>query len=233
MTGNAEILVEGSYHYFQNEVNYSQENFKLIQSADAKTYQLRAEILSRIETGEFLKILVNFEMNHNFIPFFARIERFLGKKYAQELFKFDLSSQELHYTFQTPEGSQEFTKSFNAKHYLTSPAFSSSALFTLSKKFDAQGRTPILLITTTNEWTYEQPPEEKLIYAEYTTRELSDFKLNNTPLSASHLCLYEVDSTQSTNEQPVEIFVSKHFGIPYQLLHKEQKIVVNNLKRNS
>lgn len=233
MSTQAEILLEGSYLYYEKQLNYSQENFKLVHFLDNQTYHIYSEILSRIETGEFLKVIVRFEMNNQFHPIFVRIEKSLGNRYAQETFKADLSTQELLYTFQNSKSTQEFKKSFSAKHYLTSPAFATSAVFSLTKKFDPTGRTPATFLGSTNDWEYEKPPEEKVVFAEYKTREILDFKINNAPLSAGHLCLYEFDSSSSTVETPVELFVSKHYAIPYQLLQGDQKIVIKNLKKNS
>jgi hypothetical protein len=58
MALNVNILLEGSYFYYEKGVNYSQENFKFIQNSDKQNYQVLSEVLSRIETGEFLKINV-------------------------------------------------------------------------------------------------------------------------------------------------------------------------------
>lgn len=233
MSEKAEILIEGSYLYFQNDVNYSQENFKVVHMEDSQNLHIYAEILSRIETGEFLKILVRYEMNQHYVPTFVRTEKSIGNRYAQEVMKFDLQNQTLHYTFQNSQGSQEFTKSVNAKHYLTSPAFCTSAIFTLSKKFDTTGRTPIVLVGSSNDWTYESPPDEKIIYAEYKSREMTDFQINNNTLAASHLCLYEHDTSFTGGEAPVDVYISKHYAIPYQLISGGQKIVIKNLKKNN
>lgn len=233
MANNSEILLEGSYLYFQKDINYSQENFTLVQFSDTHTYHINAEILSRIESGEFLKIMVRYEMDHRFHPNFVRVEKSVGNQYAEEVFKFDLQAQELNYSFKSSGSTHEFKRPLSAKHYLTSPAFSTSAIFSTTKKFDATGRTAIALLNSANEWSYEHPPEEKIVFAEFKTREVPDFKINNAPLSASHLCLYEFDASSATSESPVEIFVSKHFGIPYQLIHGDQKIVIKNLKRNT
>lgn len=233
MPTNAEIVLEGSYLYYQKEVNFSQEEFKLIHFPETGTHHIYAEILSRIETGEFLKIMVRYEMDKHFHPVFVRVEKTLGNRYAQEVFKFDVAAQELNYTFQNSNSTQDFKRSLSAKHYLTSPSFATAAIFSLSKKFDATGRTAIALVNSQNEWTYAQPPEEKIIYAEFTTRELPDFRLNNTPLSASHLCLYEFDTASAAAEAPVEIFISKHFAIPYQMIHGDQKIVMKTMKKNN
>lgn len=233
MTQNTEIILEGSYLYYQKDVHYSQENFKLVHIPEAQSYYLYAEILSRIETGEFLKILVKYEMNNHLMPFAARIEKSIGKKYALETYKLDLTSLEMNYIFQTPEHTQEFKKNISAKHYLTSPAFCTSAIFTLTKKFDATGRTPIVLIGSENNWTYQNPPSEKIIHAEFKSRDMSDFKLQGNQLSASLLSLYEYDSSHPTLEEPVDIYLSKHYAIPYQLIHGEQKIVIKQLKKNT
>lgn len=233
MSENAEILLEGSYNYFQKDLNYSQENFKLVHLPETQSFHVYAEILSRIETGEFLKILVRYEMNQHYIPLFVRIEKSIGSKYAQETYKIDPVAQELHYTFQNSQSTQEFNKVINAKHYLSSPAVSTAAMFSLSKKFDATGRTPVIMISSENDWTYNGPPTDKVVYAEFLTREMLDYKLNNAPLSASHLCLYEFDSAHPGAEQPVELFLSKHFNVPYQLVHGDLKINIKNLKKNN
>ena len=233
MSNNAEIILEGTYLYFQKEVNFSQENFKLVSFPGTQSYHIYSEILSRVETGEFLKILVRYEMNSHFHPTLVRIEKSLGTRYAVEEFSLDTASQKLNYTFKTAKDGQEFHRNFSAKHYLVSPAFATSAIFTLSRKLDSNGRTAVALVGSSNEWSYEKPPEEKMVYAEFTTREVPDFKINNSPLSASHLCLYELDTFTASGEEPVEIFVSKHYAIPYQLIHGDQKIVIKNLKRNN
>jgi hypothetical protein len=232
MSQNAEILLEGSYLYYQDEINYSQENFKLVEHPDQQQFHVYSEILSRIETGEFLKILVRYEMNHHFTPIMARIERSIGNKYSQELFKFDLPTNELQYTFQNSQGSQEYKKNINNKHYITTPAFVTSTLFTLSKKFDATGRTPVVLVSTPNDWTYKGPPEEKIIYADYNSRETVDFQVNNNLMSGTLLRLFENDGTHGSTESPVEFYLSKHFNLPYQMVSGNQKIVIKNLKKN-
>lgn len=232
MSKFSEILLEGSYVYFNKDVNYSQENFKLAYSAEEQIYQFYAEILSRIETGEFLKILVRYEMNSHFVPFQSRIERSIGNKYAMESYKIDLTNFEMRYNFNDGKNSQDFVRGISAKHYLTSPAVCTSAVFTLTKKFDATGRTPVTILSSENDWTYAGPPTEKIIYAEFKSRDLNDFKLHGNTLSASHLCLYEFDSSHAATEQPVNLYLSKHFSVPYELIQGDQKIVIKNLKKH-
>lgn len=110
MFQNAEILFEGSYLYYEKEVNYCQESFKLVQFPDDQTYHLYSEVLSRIQTGEFLKILVRLELTSQHHPLFLRIEKSIGNKYAEETYRYDGITQEMLYTFTNSQGSQEFKR---------------------------------------------------------------------------------------------------------------------------
>lgn len=234
MLQSTELILEGSYLYYEHDTNYAQEDFKLVHISDLAQFHMHAEILSRIKTGEFLKMIVRYEMTNHFIPFLVHIEKSIGNKFVQETFRCDLNAQEVYYTFQTPKGKHEFKKPYSSKHYLTSPAFSTSALWTLSKKMDVTGRTAVTLVSSPNEWTYEGPPQDRVIYTEYKNREMEDYRLNNAQLSAAHLCLYENDLSASTvGEVPANIYLSKYFGIPYQFVQGDTKINIKSLKKHN
>ncbi len=232
MNPNLNILLEGSYFYFEKGSNYSQENFKLIQTLDKQNYQVLSEVLSRVETGEFLKINVSYEMNAQYLPLHVRIEKSIGNNYSLENFHIDHGARQLHYIFETATSQQEFHRPITSRHYLAAPSFATSCLFTLSKKFDAIGRTPVVLLSSANDWSYQAPPNEKIVYADWKIKDMDDFSLDDAELSASHLVVYQNDSTNADIEQPVSFYVSKHFGIPYQMIHGDREIRVQNLKKN-
>lgn len=232
MALNINILLEGSYFYYEKGVNYSQENFKLVHQQDKQNYQVISEVLSRIETGEFLKINVLYEMNAQFLPHHVRIEKAIGNNYSLENFKADHHAGQLHYTFQNATSQQEFHRAITSRHYLVAPSFATSCLWTLSKKFDASGRTPVNLISSPNDWTYTAPPQEKFVYAEWKLKDMDDYKIGNSSLEASHLQVFQNDSTNVDVDQAVSFYVSKHYGIPYQMTHGEREIRVQNLKKN-
>ncbi len=232
MSENSKILLEGTYQFIEGEVNYSQENFKFYQFPDLQQFRLDAEILARVETGEFLKILVRYEMNHHYIPFFIKVEKSMGTKSATEIYKFDTIEQELKYTFQNADGIKEFERPLNARQYLTTPAFSTSTFFTLSKKFDQTGRTSVTLVSSPNEWDFVGPLQEKVVYGEFISRDESEFKINGKVLEAQKLCLFEHSSHEKTDGEATNIFISSYHGIPYELTHGDQKVTMKNLKKN-
>lgn len=233
MSETTEILMEGSYLYFDKDVNYSQENFKLLLKVESQHHQYYSEILTRLETGEFLKVVVRYELNQHYYPIYSHVEKSIGNRFAAETYRIDVTNQELFYVFQNQDGTEEYNRQISSKHYLTTPAISTAAAFSLSKKFDATGRTAVTLLNSANDWSYQGPPTEKIIFAEFRTREMPDYKLNNVSLSASHLCLYEFDSSHAGQDRPVDIYVSKHFAIPYQLVQGDHKFNIKNLKKNA
>ncbi|HXH76349.1 MAG TPA: hypothetical protein VNJ08_15365 [Bacteriovoracaceae bacterium] len=234
MSPKSQILIEGTYLYYQNDVNYCQEDFKVVQIIDNPVYYIHSEISSRVDSGEFLKIMVQYAMTNHFIPFFVQIEKSIGSQYAVETFKFDQHAQELQYVFKNSQITQEFKRNHSSKHYLTAPGFATAAMFTLSRKMDPTGRSAVTVVSSQNEWTYVGPPLEKIIYAEIKNREMDDYKLNNTTLPAAHLRLYDSDSSHaSSGEIPTDLYLSKHFAIPYQMVQGNSKINIKNLKKHN
>jgi hypothetical protein len=233
MYQNAEILLEGSYLYYQEETHYADENFKLVKSFGGQNYIFYSEILSRLKTGEFLKILVKYEMNQNFLPISVRIERSVGDQYSLENFQIDTSAMEMNYSFESSGKKQDFKKNISPKHYLTSPAFCTVGVFTLSKRIETAGRTSVLLVASENEWNYVAHPSDKIIYADYKTGDIQEININGNALNSSLLKLYRYDSTviNTPSDSPIDIHLSKHFGVPYQMVHEGQKIIIKFLRK--
>lgn len=231
MAETANIILEGSYLYFKKGENYAEESFKLVHFPQMQTYHFYAEILSRIQTGELFKVLVRYEMNNLFYPYLSRIEKSIGNKYSLEVFNVEQTSYTLNYSFKTSQIEQDFRKDLGPNKFITSPAVCTSAVFTLVKKFNASERSPVILVSSENDWTYRGPPEDKIIFAEFKSSDSKKFELNGNQLNASHLFLHEVDSNQFDPIPPVEIFLSKHFSVPYQVNAGDQKFEIKNLRK--
>jgi hypothetical protein len=234
MNPNLEILIEGSYLYYEDGKHYADESFKLIKNQGSQNFTFLAEILSRLKTGEFLKLLVKYEINQYFTPIYAKVEKSVGNRFAIENYSFDPTSMEMHYLFESAERKQEYKKNLTPKHYLTSPAFCTSGIFTLSKKFDSSARTSISLFNSENDWSYVGHPSDKVVYVDHKLSDVSELNINGINLNASLFRLYQYDSghQNASSEEPVDLFLSKYYGIPYQLLHGRKKIIIKFLKKN-
>ena len=228
MSDKPEIIVEGTYNYLDHEHNYAQENFKMLQFFEKQTYQFRSEVLARNDMGEFLKVLVNLDLNSQFFPTSMRVEKSQGRKYSLETFSTE--HMEFKYKFQNKEKEQDHQKVWNARNYLTSPASCTSTLFSLTKKWDPTGRTPVTLVSSANQWDYEGPPQEKNVFVEYKTSDVSKVSIQGTDYVASHLAVYENDSSSMSIEEPVNFFINKQYGFPYRIESGTRKIELANLK---
>lgn len=233
MNTPSEVIAEGSYNYLQKNKLYSTENFKLSRRFESQAYFFEAEILSRIETGEFLKVKVYYELASTMAPMVMRIEKSLGQRYSLETFEVKSSSNELYYEFSNEEENKSLVKHHSTKHYLTSPAICTSAVFSLTKKFDSTGRTPITLVAGHNSWRADEAaPLETVVYADFNNRETVDLKIGGQELTANCLSIYNDDSLSSHIQgDRVDIMLSKHFSIPYQFIEKNMRVDINFLKR--
>lgn len=228
-----ERVFEGTYHYLQDGKSFSEENFHLEYSPQLQNYRYHAEILSRVDTGEFFKMRVMHEVNKFYHPQSATIERSLGDKLSLELFSFDTHNQLLKYTFVADGKEQSAERPFGNKHQLVMPCFTTAGLFTLTKKLDATNRSAIVFVTSPNEWVYSGPPEDKVLYAETKSHNTEDFTVGGTPVPASKFELFESDKRDEATAPNAHLVVSKHFGLPYQL--KDQsgvQVIVKRMKKN-
>jgi hypothetical protein len=225
-----ELLVEGSYSYSESGMFYSQENFKLLSYSETQLLQLKAEVLARTDMGEFLKMLVTMDMNPNLYPVGMTIERSLGKRYSFESYKVDMTKLELNYLFRNSESEQEFKRPFNTKTFLTSASIAGAGFFSLNKKWDVTGRTSIILVNSPNEWSYVGPPSDKTVWAEIKSGENPKFTISGQEVNALHVCLFEHESNSKVQEDPANFYLSKHYGIPYQVVDGNRKIVMTKFK---
>ncbi|MBY0517428.1 MAG: hypothetical protein K2P81_10990 [Bacteriovoracaceae bacterium] len=229
---NIEKLIEGTYQYFQNGQNYSQENFYIEQIEETKDVIYSAEILSRADSGEFFKMHVTYAVNQFHAVQSVTIEKSLGERYAKETFNIDQNTQQLIYTFKNSSYEKTIERPFSSKHFISAPCFLTSALFTLTKKIETTARTPVTFITTKNDWEYVEPPKDHILWVEMKAHDNEELVINGSPLTANKYDLYEEDAMASMNSNCAQLWVSKLFGLPYQFEEKDgSKIVIRKLKK--
>lgn len=214
--GFQEKLIEGKYNYYQNGQNYCEEHFKVFREEKSQgTFSFQAELMSRVETGEFLKVFVDYELSHQFEPMNVRIKRSLGGTKSTERFSIDLKDKTLRYSFSGEDGVHEQEKTLTGKHHIATPAFSTSMLMTQSRKIDPVHRTAYDIITSPNLWEYEHPFTESTLHIELMKLEPVTIHVQDHELQATHCNIYEMDKFQNPGAKGYPIYLSKHYQIPY------------------
>lgn len=211
-----EKLIEGKYNYFKNNSLYCQEYFTLYHEEKKHgSYTFQVELMSRVNTGEFLKIYVDYELTHNFEPLNVRIKRHLGSNKSTERFSVDLKDKKLLYTFNGEGGFKEIERATSGKFHISTPAICTSMVMTHARKIDPVHRTPYEIISSDNIWSYESPYQEATLHIELMKLEPVHINVAGHDLQATHCNIYEMDKFNNPTAQGYPVYLSKHYQIPY------------------
>jgi len=217
MNKNLERLLEGTYQYFQDKQNYSQEVFRVDKDEDTGDTVYQSEILSRVETGEFFKLQVHYTLNQFNIVQKVFVERSLGVRWSKEEFLIDSATQMLNYTFKTKESSHTVERPFNPKHFITVPTFLTAGIFSLTKKIDSTARSPVTFLSTPNEWEFISGPQDRILWFELKAANSEELSIGGAPTICSKYVIHEEDALSSTSKNSATLWVSKLYGIPVQM----------------
>ncbi len=226
-----ERLFSGSYTYYNNGSEYSQEIFTVNRDLEMKTLIYESEILSRVSTGEFLKIKCSYEVSHTWNPVFVQVVKSLGNCTTKETYNVESSEQVISYQFGNEEEVKTIERNVSGKFHISTPAFLTSTLYTMQKRHNSLSRNQYQIIVSQNEWDYESPPTDSFVYLEYKTMDGESLKINGSTLSCSKCLLYQYDSTKNVKEVPATYYISDHLAIPYKVdMGNGITILVDNLK---
>lgn len=207
---------EGKYHYLNKGQHYSEENFEVLkEEARSPSYEVKAEVLSRVSTGEFLKIFVHYKLSPQFDPTYVQIHRALGENESFETFGINQTERKINYTHKNKLQTNSIEIMPNGRFHISTPAFITTLLCTLARKVDPVQRTPYSLIVSDNVWNYTKRLYERAIYMELMSSNMVDLKIGKNELQANHYNMFQNDKSSSSKEEGVPFYVSKHFGIPY------------------
>lgn len=228
----SEKILEGKFLYFKNGNQYSEEFFSVEREDKANgNYTFSSEILSRVTTGEFLKIYTDYELTFNMDPLNVRVKRSLGKSKSTERYFIDQKDKNVTYTFDGRNGYHDYEKIVNGKFHIATPSFCTSALMTLMRKIDPVQPTPYTILTSQNFWEYHAPFQENIIFIELKSHEPEIITINNNELSATLCHFYKDDRDSKTPATPTAFYISKHFSIPYKAVFADGiEVRVDTLK---
>ena len=213
-----EKILEGKYLFFKDENQYSEETFAISKEDSATgNYHYSSELLSRVPSGEFLKIKVNYLTTSSFQPVDVKIERSLGDSSSTEHYTIDQQTKQVNYNFFNAKGSHDFEKNISGRFHISTPAFVTSTLMTQMKKMNATQTTSYNILTTDNIWEYNGHFIESQIALEMKSISAVDIIVNDKELQAIH-CLVTDNPTSEgkiTESSAANFYLSKHFNLPY------------------
>ncbi len=229
-----EKIIEGKYFYLEKGNAYSEESFYFERESIMNGHLIiNSEVVSRVKTGEFLKINTKYEVTKKFEPVKVEIKRQLGAKKSIESYLVDLKTKNYTYSFENGSRPKYFEKVLTQLPHIAAPSFITSTLMTNYKKIDPVHKTPFIILTSENTWTYESPFHEREVYIEMLDLKPVNIQIEGNKLSATHCKLFQVDENGRIIDDNQEFWLSKHFNIPYQAkFGKNLEIRIDTLKNH-
>lgn len=227
-------LFDGSYTYFQNNRPYSEELFKVYKHIVEPNILFQSEIITRLPTGELLKILCYYEVDAKWQPLIVSIKKSVGIRSVTETFESDHLRNKLTYTFKNNSHQKKVEKDMLGSYQISTPSFATALMSAQYKNVTSLGRSRYSMIVSENDWDLIGTFKEKTIYLQAASTDKTTINLNDNNLEAKKILLYEFDAHENVNEEAVTFFASRHMNIPYLIqIGKNTKIQINFFKKTS
>ncbi len=218
-------IIEGKYNYTKNKQIYCEENFCVRMTNDSRLkFIIESEVLSRSHTGEFLKVDVSYSLDSRFHPRKVEIKRSMGEKRSLETFEFDNTKHQLNYSFTVDEDTEQHISKPGAQPQVATPSFATSMLVTMAKRLNPTERTKYKMITSANIWNYETSPTEQDFYLKTVKSNQVKIQIGKSQVTATH-CSISLSEDEDFKTKSQQIFLSKHFSIPYKGIFAEGIVI--------
>lgn len=212
---NIQLLLKGEYEYFSQKKVYSQENFLVYKNTKDSSIIFDSELLTRLDSGEFLKIQLTYHVNKNWIPLEVLTVKQVGKKISHEVFKMDLKKNILTYQFIANNEIKECPIQVPPKFQIATFNTLTSFLFISSKKYDSTGKNYYNIYVTNNILEFVAPPQINYIVLERQSTTPQNIKVNDKQVKAIIYKVFSQYGHEKKTEDPVIVAISRHFSIPY------------------
>jgi hypothetical protein len=215
-------IYRGAYNYMRNTNVYCEETFEVFKEKNDSGMLFSSQLISRVATGELLNITVDYKINKDYLPTTVIINKVLGNENVVEIFSFNSKKNIINYSFENSEGSKSVDLNTTPKFFISTPSIATSMLYLRSKKFDSTGKNYFNVLSSSNQWSYENDPEFNAIAVERKTLTSESRNFEGSQLQGVE---YRIE--QHSEEEPIEsppfikCFVSQHITIPY-FLEDEQ-----------
>ncbi|MBF0298066.1 MAG: hypothetical protein HQK51_05060 [Oligoflexia bacterium] len=227
---NIHLIIKGAFEYIHNDRVFSEENFLVFRNTKDNSIIFDSELLTRLDTGEFLKVYVNYQINKDWVPIDVVIDKQAGKQVAQERFKMDIKRNVLSYQFAINKDKKEFKIQVPPKFQISTINTVTSFAFISSKKYDPTGKNFYNVLVSDNILDYRTPPKMNYVLMERIGTSIQKLKIKDKTLKAMLYKVYSQDGFDNQTEPPITIWVSKYYSIPYLIeAHNDTKIQIKFL----
>jgi len=211
-------IYRGAYSYYRNENIYCEETFEVYKDSKEMGFNFVVQLISRVSTGELLKIAIDYSINKNYIPTQVFIDRTLGNEEVKETYTFDNKNNKLKYCFESKKEKKTVELSTGPIFHISTPCVCTSMLFLKSKKFNNTGKNHYTIYNSNNQWAFEKEPVGKNILVEKISQSAENISIDGSTLQATQYKVFE-DLNEipllAKNESFIRVFTSSYATIPY------------------
>lgn len=217
-------IYRGAYIYFSGDNQYAEESFEVFRDNKDLSLNFKSQILSRVATGELLKIDVDYTVGKDWLPRTIHLTRTLGKQSIQELYYYEHTKNLITYRFIDSENVETTkTTSTPPRFHINTPATCCNFLFLLTKKFDINGKNSYTLYSSVNQWEAKEDLQQHSVTLFRNGPASDPMVIGKSVLQGDEYFLEadirvaEFAEKEDKSHRPVRLYLSKYVTIPYMI----------------
>ena len=223
-------VATGRYTYYSEDTPYSEERFEIQQTPLKDMTRYISTTITRLTTGELLKINCTYDVNIKWRPIKVIIKKSMGTKKVIESYSTDGIEGSLNYELQTELGKERDHVKTTGPYQIATPSIVTSFLCTQHRKVDPLSRTRYTLLFSQNDWKYEHELKEQHLYLESKYSEQDVVMVGDNQYPAKRCLMFQHDTVEAVEEIPSTVFLGDKLGIPLLLVPEENnKIVLDSI----
>lgn len=213
-------VLRGFYEYYKANNLYCEEEFEIYKNRKKMGISIFAQLNTRIATGEFLSVYIDYQLNKDFVPTKVLIEKTLGQKYIQEIFSFNIKSSFIDYFFVNEEEKEHHKISTGPKFAVVTPATCTSLLSLKTRKEDPTSRNFYNVLVSNNNWNFNEIPIFKPLGIERVGLGAETIQVGDHSLSATVYRAFAEEDIKLAQEENIptphgSFYASKYYSVPY------------------
>ncbi len=227
-TNKQKKVYKGAFEYKRDGLVYCDETFEVFKDTKELTMIFKSELISRVSTGELLKISVEYVCNKDWVPTKVSINKTLGREFIEEIYKLDSKANSLIYQLKSKHSKEKMSINIPPRFHIHTPCAASSMVFILSKKFDSIGNNMYSIYYSENNWSYEKPIANKSVILKKAGLGAEEILINGSKVQAIKYQMLDnqVEDKNSKDKKEnkpafLSIYLSRHVSIPYRIEQDE------------